>query len=65
MAFVGENGCGKTTLLNELFNYSNSQYVINKKVPTTSKSDLHSIFVRQDSKYSEAMNELTTKMFGQ
>ena len=31
VVFVGENGCGKTTLLNELFNYSSSQYVVRKK----------------------------------
>ena len=31
IVFVGENGCGKTTLLNELFDYDNSQYIINKE----------------------------------
>lgn len=66
VVFVGENGCGKTTLLNELFNYSNSQYVINKRtsISFAGESDFHSIFVRQDSKYSEAMNELTAKISG-
>lgn len=29
--FVGENGCGKTTILNELFNYDNSAYIVNKE----------------------------------
>lgn len=66
VVFVGENGCGKTTLLNELFNYSNSQYVINKRtsISFTGESNFHSIFVRQDSKYCEAMNELTAKISG-
>ena len=66
VVFVGENGCGKTTLLSELFNYSNSNYVINKKVSPSSVGEkgFSSIFVRQDSKYSEAMNELTTKISG-
>lgn len=66
VVFVGENGCGKTTLLNELFNYSNSNYVINKKVSASfaGEKGFSSLFVRQDSKYSEAMNELTTKISG-
>ena len=66
VVFVGENGCGKTTLLNELFNYSNSGYVINKRtsISYTGETDFHSIFVRQDSRYSEAMNELTKKISG-
>lgn len=66
VVFVGENGCGKTTLLNELFNYSNSNYVINKQASASfvGEKGFSSIFVRQDSKYSEAMNELTTKISG-
>ena len=66
VVFVGENGCGKTTLLNELFNYSNSQYVVNKttSISFAGESKFRSIFVRQDSKYSEAMNELTAKISG-
>ena len=66
VVFVGENGCGKTTLLNELFNYSSSQYVVSKKtfVSFAGETNIHSIFVREDSKYSEAMNELTAKISG-
>lgn len=66
VVFVGENSCGKTTLLSELFNYSNSNYVINKKVSASSvgEKSFSSIFVRQDSKYSEAMNELTIRISG-
>ena len=66
VVFVGENGCGKTTLLSELFNYSNSDYVINKQasISFAGEKGFSSIFVRQDSKYSEAMNELTTKISG-
>ena len=66
IVFVGENGCGKTTMLNELFNYSNSNYVINKQVSVSfaGEKEFCSIFVRQDSRYSEAMNELTAKISG-
>lgn len=60
VVFVGENGCGKTTLLNEIFNYNNSSYIIEKKIDNHYKS----IFVRQDSKYSGAMNELTSRISG-
>jgi len=66
IVFVGENGCGKTTLLNELFNYSDSKFIINKRknITIVGETNFHSIFVRQDSRYSEAMNELTPKISG-
>lgn len=35
VAFVGENGCGKTTILNEIFNYEKSSYIVDKEIPYT------------------------------
>ena len=31
VAFVGENGSGKTSILRELFNYDKSQYIVDKE----------------------------------
>lgn len=55
IAFVGENGCGKTTLLNELFNYDKSKYI-------TEKEDIGrprcALFLRQGSVHSNALKEV-------
>lgn len=64
--FVGENGCGKTTLLNELFNYDNSEYIVNREQnynmcgPCSHKS----LFIAQDLKYRNAINSICEKTAG-
>lgn len=66
IVFVGENGCGKTTLLNELFNYNQSKYISNKQ----SRYDLignlgfHPLYLRQNSLYTLSQNELVDKIRG-
>ena len=60
IAFVGENGCGKTTLLNELFRYSSSDYVINKQraFSLSGEKPFQGLFLHQDSLYTGSMNEI-------
>lgn len=53
VALVGENGVGKTTILNELFNYNDSM-IINKN---NQPKNLKIIYLRQDQKYVEAISE--------
>ena len=60
VAFVGENGCGKTSLLAELFNYSKSKYVVSKQRSMTfvGDKDFDALFLRQDTLYTESMNDV-------
>ncbi|MBQ9265725.1 MAG: AAA family ATPase [Bacilli bacterium] len=59
IAFVGENGCGKTTLLNEIFNYQNSKYFIFKENERSSSViPYSSLFLRQNSLARSAMSEI-------
>lgn len=51
---IGENGVGKSTLLNEIYNYEYSSY-IKKKEDGKHKA----LFLRQDSKFSHALNEIS------
>lgn len=64
--FVGENGCGKTTLLNELFNYDSSQYIINKEQNYNICGECPHIglFIAQDLKYRNAINSVMNKISG-
>ena len=59
VAFVGENGCGKTTLLNEIFDYENSKYFIDKEKEHPFSIAPHcSLFLRQSSLARNAMKEI-------
>ena len=55
IAFVGENGCGKTTLLNELFNYDKSEYIVEKEKIDRPRCAL---FLRQGSVHSNTLKEV-------
>lgn len=52
VALVGENGCGKTTILNEIFNYNNSIF-IKKEV-----DQLSVLYLRQGSLHKNATKEV-------
>lgn len=54
VAFVGENGCGKTTILNEIFNYINSESIVDKIVSPI----FNVLYLRQNSLYRNSMNEI-------
>lgn len=66
IVFVGENGCGKTTLLNELFNYDDSKYIVRKEQNYNfcGKCLHKSLFVAQDIKYRNAINSAYKKIMG-
>ena len=53
IALVGENGCGKTTILKELFNYTNSKYIVDKE-----KIDFDALLLEQGSLHHNAMREI-------
>ena len=50
IVLVGENGCGKTTILKEIQNYYNSSYIIDKE------QDIICEFLQHDIKYNEIIN---------
>jgi AAA15 family ATPase/GTPase len=60
VAFVGENGCGKTTLLTELFQYENSDFIVDKEHPynLVAGKKIDALFLRQDSLFTNAMNDV-------
>lgn len=64
--FVGENGCGKTTILNELLNYDTSEYIVNKEQNCNLCGEcVHkSIYVAQDIKFRNAVNNIQEKING-
>lgn len=55
IAFVGENGCGKTTMLNELFNYDNSEFIKDKE---NMERPHYALYLRQGSVHSNALKEV-------
>ena len=54
VAFVGENGCGKTSILNEIFNYNNSKYIVDKGARET----INVLYLRQGSLHNNSMREI-------
>lgn len=66
IVFVGENGAGKTNILQELFDYSKSEYVIDKKIADiyTAKK-YEGLFIRQNSVYARSQNELVKSITGE
>ena len=55
IALVGENGCGKTTLLNEIYNYEKSNYIFNKE---NDLDDNKILYLKQGSLYHTSINEI-------
>lgn len=64
VAFVGENGCGKTTLLNEIFNYANSKHIVDKEYVLFSVVPYNSLFLRQNSLVRNAFKEIGKRIDG-
>ena len=67
VAFVGENGCGKTTLLTELFNYEKTEFIVDKERPYSilAGKQIDALFLRQDSLYTGAMNDIYKLITGE
>lgn len=66
VAFVGENGCGKTTILNEIFNYEESEFILEKQTPyTIVPKPFDALYLRQGSLHRNAMNEVRKLIDGQ
>ena len=65
--FVGENGCGKTSLLAELANYNESGYVVNRQQNRVggNEKQFGSLFISQDRKYREAINTISKAISGE
>ena len=62
IAFVGENGCGKTTLLNEIYNYKNSSTIVNKSVE--SNNVLNVLYLKHNSLYNNVINNINALITG-
>jgi len=66
VAFVGENGCGKTTILNEIFNYEKSDFIFDKQSPyTIVPKPFDALYLRQGSLHRNAMKEVRKLIDGQ
>ena len=68
IVFVGENGCGKTTLLNEVFKYSDSEYIVNKETNreliSMKGGKFLSTFLRQGQLYHSSMDYIKKLISG-
>lgn len=64
---AGENGCGKTTLLKEICFYESSEFIVGKEVKNSiyGTDNFESVYVRQDHKYSAALDEISKKICSQ
>ncbi len=70
--FVGENACGKTTILNELYNYKHSEYIINKVInygivnhnAQPVNSSFKAIMLDYDFKYKIVLDEISKNISG-
>lgn len=68
VAFVGENGCCKTTILDLIFKYNESEHIINKIKSINSlvgEVPLTGIFLRQNSLFNSSQNELVESIAGE
>lgn len=66
VAFVGENGCGKTTILNEIFNYEKSEFIVDKQTPyTIVPKPFDALYLRQGSLHRNTMKEVRKLIDGQ
>ena len=66
VAFVGENGCGKTTLLNEIFKYNDSEYIKDKQqVYDIVSRPFNALYLRQGSLHKNAMKEVRKLIDGE
>ena len=66
VAFVGENGCGKTTLLNEIFNYNESEFILDKQnVHDIVARPFNVLYLRQGSLHKNAMKEVRKLIDGE
>lgn len=62
IVLVGENGCGKTTILNELNNFNDSKYITDKLDSLQYYIKGHkfqSIHISQDVKYQHSLNAIS------
>ena len=68
VAFVGENGTGKTTLLNELFNYSDSEYIVFKEINYSYPNKtgrVYGTFLRQGQLYYSSLDRIKKLLKGE
>ena len=67
VAFVGENGCYKTTILDLIFNYNKSEYIINKIQSINSlvgEVPFCGVFLRQNSLFNSSQSEIVKSLSG-
>ena len=66
VALVGENGCGKTTLLNEIFKYNDSEFIQDKQqVCDFVPRPFNALYLRQGSLHKNAMKEVRKLIDGE